>query len=131
MGIQLLLLSTLMWSFVSIFVKAASFSLDSYTITFFRFSLGVVFLLLFIFISKTKFKITWKSKWIWYGVVGKTINYLFENYGVSIGHAYEQILVIPFYYYFHVALFCFLFQRKNNLPLFDIGSILCIRYLSD
>jgi drug/metabolite transporter (DMT)-like permease len=125
MGIILLLLSTLMWSFVSILVKAASFSLDSYTITFLRFFLGVIFLVLFIWLSKKKVKITWRSKWIWYGALGKVCNYLFENYGVSIGFAYEQILITPFLTIFMLLFSIFYFKEKATL-LSWISVILCI-----
>jgi len=112
MGILLLLLSTLMWSFVSILVKAASFYLDSYTITFLRFILGVLFLFLIIWLGKRKINISWKSKWIWYGALGKVINYLFENYGVSVGFAYEQILVTPFVTIFMLLFSIFYFKEK-------------------
>ncbi len=125
MGILLLLLSTLMWSFVSIFVKAASFSLDSYTITFLRFFLGVIFLVLFILMSRRKIKITWKSKWIWYGALGKIMNYLFENYGVSVGFAYEQILISPFLTIFMLLFSIFYFKEK--MTAFSWGSAtLCL-----
>lgn len=124
MGILLLLLSTLMWSFVSIFVKAASFSIDSYTITFLRFFLGVVFLVLFILFGRRKVKITWKSKWIWYGAIGKMMNYLFENYGVSIGIAYEQILISPFLTIFMLLFSIFYFKEKMTI-LSMISAGLC------
>lgn len=125
MGILLLLLSTLMWSFVSIFVKAASFSVDSYTITFLRFFLGVIFLVLFILLSKRKITITWKSKWIWFGALGKIINYLFENYGVSVGYAYEQILISPFLTIFMLLFSIFYFKEKMTF-LSWLSAILCI-----
>ncbi|KKI90452.1 hypothetical protein WQ54_21095 [Bacillus sp. SA1-12] len=114
MGIFLLLLSTLMWSFVSIFVKAASASVDSYTITFLRFFIGVIFLLLFVLISKRKVTITWRSKWIWYGALGKIMNYLFENFGVSIGFAYEQILISPFLSIFMLLFSIFYFKERAS-----------------
>ncbi len=125
MGIILLLLSTLMWSFVSILVKAASFTVDSYTITFLRFFLGVIFLVLFIWMSKRKIKISWKSKWIWYGALGKIVNYLFENFGVSIGFAYEQILITPFLTIFMLLFSIFYFKEKATF-LSWISAVLCI-----
>jgi drug/metabolite transporter (DMT)-like permease len=125
MGILLLLLCTLMWSFVSILVKATSFSVDSYTITFFRFFLGVIFLFVFIWMSKRKLKIYWKSKWIWYGALGKILNYLLENYGVSIGYAYEQILVTPFMTIFMLLFSVFYFKEKATF-LSWISVTLCL-----
>ncbi|MCT2536946.1 DMT family transporter [Aquibacillus koreensis] len=125
MGILLLLLSTLMWSFVSILVKAASFSVDSYTITFLRFFIGVIFLFLFVWFSRNKVTITWKSKWIWYGALGKIVNYLFENFGVSIGYAYEQILVTPFLTIFMLLFSIFYFKEKATF-LSWLAATLCI-----
>jgi drug/metabolite transporter (DMT)-like permease len=125
MGILLLLLSTLMWSFVSIFVKAASFAIDSYTITFLRFFIGVIFLVLFIWFGKRKLSITWKSKWIWYGALGKIINYLFENYGVSVGYAYEQVLISPFLTIFMLLFSIFYFKERMTI-LSWISAGLCI-----
>ncbi|MDC3417598.1 DMT family transporter [Aquibacillus salsiterrae] len=125
MGILLLLLSTLMWSFVGILVKATSFSIDSYTITFLRFAIGVIFLLLFLFLSGRKLNISWKSKWIWFGALGKIVNYLFENYGVSVGYAYEQILVSPFLTIFMLLLSIFYFKERATLWAW-ISATLCI-----
>lgn len=101
-----------MWSFVGILVKTASFSLDSYTITFLRFGLGVLFLILFLVVNKRKVHISWRSKWIWFGALGKVINYLFENYGVSVGYAYEQILVTPFMTIFMLLFSIFYFKER-------------------
>lgn len=125
MGILLLLLSTMIWSFVSILVKAASFMVDSYTITFLRFTIGVIFLVLFIWMSKRKIRITWKSKWIWYGAIGKVVNYIFEIIGISKGYAYEQILITPFLTIFMLLFSIFYFKEKGTL-LSWISVALCM-----
>ncbi len=77
MGYVLLLLATLSWSFVGILVKTASMMLDSMTITFMRFALGVVFLGGFLWIKRHPIKIRFDMKWIWLGAAGKCCNYFF------------------------------------------------------
>ncbi|MUG71913.1 MULTISPECIES: DMT family transporter [Paenibacillus] len=95
MGYVLLLLATLSWSFVGILVKTASMMLDSMTITFMRFALGVVFLGGFLWIKRHPIKIRFDMKWIWLGAAGKCCNYFFENIALSIGYSYGNILVTP------------------------------------
>ncbi|MBM7570785.1 drug/metabolite transporter (DMT)-like permease [Aquibacillus albus] len=75
--------------------------------------------------SKRKVKITWKSKWIWYGALGKVMNYLFENFGVSIGYAYEQILITPFLTIFMLLFSIFYFKEKATF-LSLVSAALCI-----
>ncbi|WP_281883693.1 DMT family transporter [Paenibacillus sp. YYML68] len=98
MGYVLLLLATLSWSFVGILVKMASVMLDSTTITFLRFALGVVFLGGFLLLFKKQssaLKPRFAMKWIWIGAAGKCCNYFFENIALSIGYSYGNILVGP------------------------------------
>ncbi|MBD2844182.1 DMT family transporter [Paenibacillus sp. IB182496] len=95
MGYVLLVLAALSWSFVGILVKGASTMLDSTTITFARFGLGIVFLGLFIWMKDRGFKLRFGLKWVWLGALGKCCNYFFENYAISIGYAYGNILVPP------------------------------------
>jgi drug/metabolite transporter (DMT)-like permease len=94
-GYILLLLATVSWSFVGILVKSASTMLDSTTITFARFSIGVVFLGFLLLIKDGSIKLRFSMKWIWIGALGKTVNYFFENWGLSIGYSYGNILVGP------------------------------------
>jgi len=95
MGYFLLLLTTLSWSFVGIFVKAAASMVDSTTITFARFSLGIVFLGILLWIQRGKLGTKLDTRWVWIGAIGKSCNYFFENMAISIGYSYGNILVGP------------------------------------
>lgn len=95
MGYLFLIIATLMWSFVGFFVKTASFAFDSGTITFSRFFLGVIAIILYAGITKTKITWNFTSRFIWLGVIGKSANYLFENLAISIGFSYGNIVVAP------------------------------------
>ncbi len=95
MGIFLLLLAALMWSFVGILVKTAAIMVDSSTITLSRFLFGALFLAILIIIRDRKLTFILKNKWIWVGAIGKSVNYIFENIGISLGYAYGNVLVLP------------------------------------
>ncbi|CAG7653200.1 DMT family transporter [Paenibacillus allorhizosphaerae] len=95
MGYVLLLLATLSWSFVGILVKTASSMVDSTTITFLRFFLGIVCLGLFLWVKNRKVLLRYDLRWIWLGALGKSCNYFFENLALSIGYSYGNILVGP------------------------------------
>ncbi|TDF94517.1 DMT family transporter [Paenibacillus piri] len=95
MGYALLFLTILSWSFVGILVKTASLAVDSMTITFARFSLGIVFLGILLLWRDKKLRVHFNNKWIWIGMLGKSINYFTENIALSIGYSYGNILVGP------------------------------------
>jgi drug/metabolite transporter (DMT)-like permease len=114
MGIILVLISALMWSFVPVLVKISAVMVDSYTISFFRFFFGILFLFVLVKILQGRIRIGWKEKWIWYGGLGKAVNYIFENLGVVIGFAYEQILIMPMIMlYMMIASFLIFKERLN------------------
>jgi drug/metabolite transporter (DMT)-like permease len=95
LGIILLLLATLAWSFVGILVKLASTMVDTTMITFARFSIGVLVLGAFLLIKDGRLSLRSNMKWIWIGAIGKSCNYFFENIALSIGYAYGNIMVPP------------------------------------
>lgn len=125
MGYLLLILVALMWSFVGVLVKSASFLVDSSIITFDRFLLGVVFLYLLTLLLKRKPGLSWKDKWIWIGAVGKSCNYIFENLAISHGHAYGNILVWPIQTIL-IALVAILFFREEMFPRKGAALGLCL-----
>lgn len=111
LGYFLLILSTFMWSFVGFFVKTASFTFDSMTISFARFFIGVLFIVAYAKITKTK--ITWDltSRFIWVGVIGKSANYIFENTAIAIGYSYSNVLVPPIQTITLVLITLFIFKQ--------------------
>lgn len=95
MDIVILLIVSLMWSIVGTFIKVATSMVSSSLAAFLRFSIGVVFLAIFMLIKEKKITLNFRNKWIWIGAVGKCANYIFENIGISIGYSYGNILATP------------------------------------
>lgn len=121
----LLLIPALMWSLVGVMVKSASAMFDSGVITFCRFLFGAVFLGILLLLKDKKIVFHWKYKWIWFGMIGKSCNYIFENLAISMGFAYASIIEMPTQAIFltFVAIFFFneeIYTRKI------IAIILCV-----
>lgn len=124
-GYVLVLLATLSWSFVGIFVKSASTMLDSTTITFGRFALGVVFLGLFLLLKSQSFKLSFALKWVWIGAVGKCCNYFFENLALTKGYSYGNILVGPVQTVILLLVSALLFKERVSVRGWSAAA-LCI-----
>ncbi|NLB43150.1 MAG: DMT family transporter, partial [Clostridiales bacterium] len=125
MGIFLLLLAALLWSFVGILVKTAATMVDSSIITLSRFLFGVLFLVIFIKIRDKKLTFTWRNKWILLGAIGKSVNYIFENIGISLGYAYGNVIVLPLQTIIMVLVSTF--HLKEHLELKSlIFVVLCL-----
>ncbi|OXM83536.1 DMT family transporter [Paenibacillus rigui] len=125
MGYLLLILATLSWSFVGILVKSASTMVDSTTITFARFSLGIVFLGILLLVKDRKLGLKLDLRWIWIGALGKSCNYLFENMAISIGYSYGNILVGPIQTVILLLVSVFIFKEHVSLRGWIAGA-LCI-----
>ncbi len=95
MYVALVFVVAILWSLVGVFVKMASTMLDSATITFLRFAIGVLFLLALLWWKKGKLRIRGKERWVWFGAVGKSANYFFENIGIALGLSYGYIIGSP------------------------------------
>jgi drug/metabolite transporter (DMT)-like permease len=112
MDIFLLLLASVMWSFVGTLVKTATSMFNSSMISFFRFFFGIIFLSAFILWRDRKLKISWKNKWIWIGALGKSGNYIFENIGLSMGSSYGNIMAVPFQSILMLFISIYFFKEK-------------------
>jgi drug/metabolite transporter (DMT)-like permease len=97
-GIIIIILVSLLWSLVGIFVKIASLMVDSGTITFLRFFIGAIILGVIYRIHKGPLRILSRERWIWAGSFGKSANYLLENIGIVLGLSYGFIVGIPVSY---------------------------------
>lgn len=126
MGLFLLLLCTLMWSFVGVLVKSASFMVDSWWITFFRFSIGVLFLGLFVWWKEGRLRLSWRNQWIWIGAGGKALNYIFENIGVSAGYAFGNIVLFPLQTLFLLMLTIFALKQEKANRWTAVSVVLCM-----
>ncbi|MCZ8514526.1 DMT family transporter [Paenibacillus filicis] len=125
MGYVLLFLATLSWSFVGVLVKSVSFMLDSTSITFLRFAIGVLFLGGFLWIKDRALRLSWDNRWIWIGAVGKCCNYFFENMALSKGYSYGNILVGPVQTVILLMLSAFWFKERIG-PKGWFAAALCV-----
>ncbi|NLM10915.1 MAG: DMT family transporter [Clostridiaceae bacterium] len=125
MGYLYLIIATLLWSFVGVMVKSASTMFSSSVITLGRFLFGFVFLGLFMKAKGKKISIYWKDKWIWIGVIGKSLNYIFENIAISIGYAYSNVIIWPIQSVFLLIMAFILFKEKIT-PVKVVASLFCL-----
>ncbi|MDF2961620.1 MAG: EamA-like transporter [Paenibacillus sp.] len=125
MGYFLLFLALLSWSFVGILVKTASLMVDSTTITFARFSLGILFLGILLYWRDKKLRIHMNHKWIWIGALGKSCNYLFENIALTMGYSYGNILIGPIQTVILLLLSAFYFKEHVSKRGW-VAAALCI-----
>ncbi|MEF3311171.1 DMT family transporter [Paenibacillus sp. GYB004] len=125
LGYVFLLLATLSWSFVGVLVKTASGMVDSTTITFLRFALGVVFLGIFILVKQHKLPMRFDFRWIWIAAIGKSCNYFFENLGLSLGYSYGNILVVPVQTIILLAISMIVFKERLTVRGW-IAAALCL-----
>jgi drug/metabolite transporter (DMT)-like permease len=125
LGILLLILSMLMWSFVGTLVKLSLVMFDSTTVTFFRFFFGVVFLAVLLLIKDRKIVLRGNLAWIWIAAVGKCCNYFFENMGLLYGYSYGNMLVSPIQTVFMLFMTVFYFKEKVT-PIKWCAAVICI-----
>lgn len=101
MGIVYLLCVAIMFSFGGSCAKLISPYFSSEYITLFRFVVGVLFLLLFKLVRRQRLRSDFRSMlracsgWLIFGAVSKALAYLTENYGLTHGVSYGNILVQP------------------------------------
>jgi len=91
----LVIAASLSWSLVGVLVKTAALQFDPFTITFARFSIGVLALAVIVLATAGSLRPALLGRWIWIGALGKSVNYLAENAAISIGYAYGSVLVGP------------------------------------
>ncbi len=139
MGYLYLLCVALMFSFGGTCVKLISPFFGPAYITFFRFAVGVLFLLLLKTVKRQPFSQDFFAGarlvlgWILFGAVAKWAAYLTENYALSHGPSYGNIVTQPAQTVFLTLSSVFLFREK--LPprkLFCIflcmTGVLCISW---
>lgn len=139
MGYVYLLCVALMFSFGGTCVKLISPYFGPAYITFFRFAVGVFFLLLLKTVKRQRFHqdffVTARlaAGWVLFGAVSKWVAYLTENYALSHGPSYGNIVTQPAQTVFLTLSSVLLFKEK--LPprkLFCIflcmTGVLCISW---
>lgn len=124
MGYLYLIFVSIVFSFGGALVKTASVMVNSTYISFMRFFVGAMFLLLFLTLRKNKIQL--RFYWpVFLGAACKCLNYMTENYCLENGFSFGNILVWPVQCIAALAFSIFLFNEKPQLRKI-IGVFLCI-----
>lgn len=133
MGYLYFIGAALMFSFVGTLVKIAQPMVTSTVISFSRFFFGFLFLFILTKLMHKKVRLHYAGIWIWVAIVGKCMNYFAENYAISQGFSYGNVIVWPF----QAIVFClfsqlFLKERITRKKLAAIAlcilGVLCITW---
>lgn len=139
MGYLYLFCVALMFSFGGTCVKLISPYFGPAYITFFRFAVGILFLLLLKIINRKNFPKNFPvllktcGGWIIFGAVSKWLAYLTENYALSKGPSYGNIVTQPAQTIFLTLMSVFLFREKLSFRKFVcillcMSGVLCISW---
>lgn len=138
MGYVYLLFVAFMFSFVGTCVKTVSPHFSPEFVTFFRFSIGVLFLLLLKLIKNRKihfdfFCLKAVLPWVIFGGVVKWLAYLMENIALAQGASYSNIVLQPAQTITITVVSIVLFKEKFTLRkliciLMCMTGVLCISW---
>ena len=139
MGYIYLLCVALLFSFGGTCGKLISPYFDAGYITFFRFAVGVLFLLLLKAMKRQPFQqhfgqvLMQSAGWILFGAVSKWLAYLTENYAIAHGTSYGNIVTQPAQTVFLTLASVLLFKEKLTFSkvlciLMCMGGVLCISW---
>lgn len=135
MGYFYLLCIALLFSFGGTCVKLISPYFDASYITFFRFAVAVVVLLVLKTVKRQPYKGGFKQVWGWviFGAAAKWLAYLSENYAIARGMSYGNIVTQPAQTVFLTLASIILFKEKMSVKklicmLMCVGGVLCISW---
>lgn len=139
MGYVYLLCVAMMFSFGGTCVKLISPWFGADYISFFRFLVGVLCLLVLKLVKRQKFPANFGqllkmcAVWIVFGAASKWLSYLTENYALTLGPSYGNIVTQPAQTIFITLLSVFLFKDKLSLKkgvciALCILGVLCISW---
>ncbi len=127
MGIIYLLFVAFLFSFAGLCAKTIAPFYSSEYISFFRFFFGVLFLLILKLVTRHKFQPDYRRQlkrlwpWLLAGGVCKEISYLCENYALTHGVSYGNILTQPVMLLFITFVsVCFLHEKLSRRRAFFI-----------
>ncbi len=124
MAYVLLILTTVAFSFGGVFIKSAEEFLTAPMLSLSRFVLGVFFLSILQLLRRKKIRFTFVSPWIWVGGISKAVNYLGENFGVSRGYSYGNVIIPPVKTVVILAISALILHEKLRVRDY-IGTVLC------
>ncbi|MBE6541112.1 MAG: DMT family transporter [Ruminococcaceae bacterium] len=125
MGYIYVIITTIMFSLIGTCVTLAKTWVSSDVISFARFFFGVIFLLAFMLITKKKVSLRFTGSAIWLGVICKCVNYLTENYAISMGYSFGSIIGWPVQCV-AILLFSIFFLKEKLTKTAVAGVILCV-----
>ncbi len=125
MGYVYLLLQALIFSFGGILIKTAAQCFSPFMVSFLRFALGVLFLLALQIIRGRRPRLVLLNRVIVFGGVAKTLHYLGENYGVTHGFSYGNVVIWPVQTVV-ILLISVLFLRERVTKRAVAGAFLCV-----
>ena len=125
MGYVYLLLQALIFSFGGILIKTAAASFSPFMVSFLRFALGVLFLLALQLIRGKRPRLVLLNRVIVFGGIAKTLHYLGENYGVTHGFSYGNVVIWPVQTVV-ILLISVLFLRERVTKRAVAGAFLCV-----
>ena len=120
-----IILLTFLFSFGGILIKTSGLMFSPLMISFLRFAIGVVLLIIIELIRNKRVNLMLINRLILIGGAAKAINYLLENYGVMKGFSYGNVIVWPVQALTALFAGIFLFHEKVSLRSI-IGAFLCV-----
>ena len=125
MGYVYLLLQALIFSFGGILIKTAAPSFSPFMVSFLRFVLGVLFLLLLQRLRGKRPNLTLLNRVIVFGGIAKTLHYLGENYGVMHGFSYGNVVIWPVQTVVVLLISTLVFREKVSRRAI-LGALMCV-----
>lgn len=125
MGYVYLLLQALMFSFGGILIKITSASFSPFMVSFLRFALGVLLLMLLQRLRGGKMRIALANRVIVFGGIAKALHYLGENYGVMHGFSYGNVVIWPVQTVVILLISTFILKEKVSKRAVA-GAFLCV-----
>lgn len=119
------ILLAVLFSFGGIAIKTSGTAFTPFMLSFLRFAIGVVLLVLIELVRERRIRLHFADKLILLGGIGKAVNYLLENYGVMRGFSFGNVIIWPVQAIVALAVSRFLFQEKVTLRS-TIGALLCV-----
>lgn len=90
-----LIIVTVLFSFGGMLIKVSGTMFSPYMVSFLRFAIGVVLLLIIQKKKTGKVAIKFTGGFLWFGAICKALHYLGENYGVMQGFSYGNVVIWP------------------------------------
>ena len=125
MGYVYAFMVALVYSTTGLFSKVANTIVNPIFITHGRFVFGAIFMILLLLLLKRKVRVHVFYMPILVGAFCKVLNFLTENYGVSMGYSYGNIIIWPMQTIFTLMFSFFVFHERATLKQL-LGVLLCV-----